>query len=182
MRICSKCLLEKPDESFELLHKGKTWRRRECKSCVKLRCREYAEKSKRLIREYVSQDGAEKAKKAIERASQWNKKHPERHRKSALAYYYRMQHKAIMAYGGYKCACCGETEPLFLGLDHIENNGKEHRESIGNWGGHGLYKWLERNNYPKGFQVLCMNCNHGKQRNGGICPHKGKSNDHPERE
>ena len=33
------------------------------------------------------------------------------------------------AYGGYKCACCGETEPMFLSIDHIDNNGAEERRS-----------------------------------------------------
>jgi ABC-type uncharacterized transport system substrate-binding protein len=36
----------------------------------------------------------------------------------------------------------------------------------------GFYKWLARNGYPSGFQILCMNCNHGKSRNGGVCPHQ----------
>ena len=29
------------------------------------------------------------------------------------------------AYGGYKCNCCGESEPMFLSIDHIDNNGAE---------------------------------------------------------
>lgn len=33
-------------------------------------------------------------------------------------------------------------------------------------------QWLKDNKYPKGFQVLCTNCNTGRHRNGGICPHK----------
>jgi hypothetical protein len=36
---------------------------------------------------------------------------------------------------------------------------------------------LCKNGFPKGFQTLCMNCNWGKYRNGGQCPHKGKSDD-----
>jgi hypothetical protein len=27
--------------------------------------------------------------------------------------------------------------------------------------------------------VLCMNCNHGKRMNHGICPHQVTSNDYP---
>lgn len=26
--------------------------------------------------------------------------------------------------------------------------------------------------HPEGFQTLCYNCNIGKHRNGGICPHQ----------
>lgn len=34
-----------------------------------------------------------------------------------------------------------------------------------------MYRWLMKNKYPSGFQVLCWNCNMGKQINGGVCPH-----------
>lgn len=74
------------------------------------------------------------------------------------------------AYGG-KCACCGEAEPIFLTIDHIKGGGTKHRNSITK-NSIGLYRWLRQNNYPKGFQVLCFNCNRGKHFNNGICPHK----------
>ncbi|MDA8350501.1 MAG: hypothetical protein M0038_17170 [Pseudomonadota bacterium] len=86
-------------------------------------------------------------------------------------YWRVLRHKAIMHYGGYRCACCGESEPKFLTLDHVHNNGSVHRKEIGNRGA-GIFKWLRDHNYPTGFQVLCMNCNHGKALNGGVCPHK----------
>lgn len=70
-------------------------------------------------------------------------------------------------YGG-KCSCCNESEPLFLEIDHINNNGSEHRRKIGK----NLYPWIVRNGYPGDLQLLCSNCNQGKKRNGGICPHK----------
>lgn len=82
--------------------------------------------------------------------------------------------KAYMAYGGYKCACCGETEPLFLSIDHINNDGARHRREHNLKTGEQLYRWLIRNKYPKGFQVLCMNCQWGKRNNKGVCPHMGK--------
>ncbi|MDP9475410.1 MAG: hypothetical protein M3R38_06925, partial [Actinomycetota bacterium] len=34
-------------------------------------------------------------------------------------------------YGGRVCACCGETEELFLSFDHINEDGARHRRSIG---------------------------------------------------
>jgi hypothetical protein len=34
-----------------------------------------------------------------------------------------------------------------------------------------------RNGFPPGYQVLCMNCNHGKRMNNGVCPHKERCND-----
>lgn len=71
-------------------------------------------------------------------------------------------------YGGPICKCCGETNIEFLEMDHIENNGNEHRKKDKK--SCNLYSWLKSNNYPKGFQVLCCNCNWGK-RFLGICPH-----------
>ena len=76
------------------------------------------------------------------------------------------------AYGGYKCNCCGETEPMFLSIDHVDNNGANERKSGKYCGsGTGFYQWLRKNNFPSGYQVLCMNCNTGKHKNGGVCPH-----------
>jgi ribosomal protein L37AE/L43A len=76
------------------------------------------------------------------------------------------------AYGGYKCACCGETEPSFLSIDHINNDGAAHKRKYNLHTGEQLYRWLKRNNFPAGFQVLCMNCQWGKRNNNGVCPHQ----------
>jgi hypothetical protein len=72
-------------------------------------------------------------------------------------------------YGGYRCACecgCGITEPGFLTIDHINNDGAEHRREKGP----NLYQILYNEEYPKGFQVLCYNCNLGRAKKGGVCP------------
>lgn len=71
---------------------------------------------------------------------------------------------------GSRCNCCGEREPLFLQLDHIENDGhadrKIHRTSTK------LLAHLKRAGWPKDrHQLLCANCNFGKLMNGGVCPH-----------
>lgn len=80
------------------------------------------------------------------------------------------------AYGGYVCACCGETERMFLSIDHVNDDGNQMRKVHGKTPER-LYRWLKKNNYPDGFQVLCMNCNTGKHRNGGTCPHQARCND-----
>lgn len=92
----------------------------------------------------------------------------------SLEHVRRLRRKAYEAYGGPKCACCGETEPLFLSIDHVNGGGNAHRKAIkaaGEAGG-GFYQWLKKKGYPPGFQVLCQNCNVGKWRNGGVCPHQ----------
>jgi hypothetical protein len=87
---------------------------------------------------------------------------------------------AYIAYGGYVCACCGESERGFLSIDHINNDGNKLRKTHGH--GADFYRWLKANNYPAGFQILCMNCNYGKHHNSGVCPHQTRCNDYPERE
>lgn len=81
--------------------------------------------------------------------------------------------EVFQAYGGEKCWCCGETEPLFLSVDHIYNDGNVMRkEGVHARGGTAFYQWLRKHKFPPGFQILCMNCNTGKHRNGGVCPHQ----------
>lgn len=75
----------------------------------------------------------------------------------------------LAAYGG-ACACCGESEPIFLDLDHVDNDGAAHRREVGN--NTQVMLQLKRDGWPRGrFQLLCCNCNQGKARNGGVCPH-----------
>lgn len=78
----------------------------------------------------------------------------------------RLRQQVLAAYGGL-CACCGESEQAFLTVDHINNDGAEHRE---NYRGD-FYIWLRRNKFPTdNFQLLCWNCNITKHRLGR-CPH-----------
>ena len=88
--------------------------------------------------------------------------------------YPKLRLAALTHYGNGKleCVCCGETNQRFLTFDHINNDGKEHRKQKGV--GTNLLVWITRNNFPKGFQTLCFNCNSGRSLNKGICPHKEK--------
>ena len=74
----------------------------------------------------------------------------------------------IERYGG-ECACCGENKVEFLTIDHPNRDGAAHRRIIGGSGSR-FYLWLQRNNYPDGFRVLCWNCNFADGLYGG-CPH-----------
>lgn len=84
---------------------------------------------------------------------------------------YSLRVEVLDHYGG-KCACCGEAELKFLCVDHINNDGAEHRRQIGTAAT--MWKWIIDSGFPDTFQVLCRNCNWGKQTNGGICPHQSK--------
>lgn len=74
--------------------------------------------------------------------------------------------------GAMCCACCGEGIVEFLALDHIKGDGGQVRKRQGG-SGHTYYKWLKRNGYPPGLQVLCHNCNCAKGFYGK-CPHKAR--------
>lgn len=75
----------------------------------------------------------------------------------------------INAYGGF-CKCCGESDIVFLTLEHENKNGKTHRQVKGVF-----YLSLIRRGFPKdeGLSVLCMNCNWAT-RLGEKCPHQKK--------
>jgi hypothetical protein len=85
-----------------------------------------------------------------------------------------LRKECLEHYGGTpsKCACCGEDIFQFLVIDHIEGRGNAHRRKYTNGrAGTDFYRWLKKNKFPKGFQVLCHNCNNAKS-NYGVCPHK----------
>jgi hypothetical protein len=82
----------------------------------------------------------------------------------------KLKDEVFRAYGGYTCACCGETTPEFLQLDHVGNDGAEHRRQVGGVGT-AVFAWCKRNGFPPGFQILCANCNYAKA-NYGVCPHR----------
>jgi hypothetical protein len=73
---------------------------------------------------------------------------------------------------GNKCVCCGETQQIFLSLDHIQNDGYIDRIKHGRRTTY-QYKEIIENPDQKKYQLLCMNCNWAKRY--GICPHKMES-------
>ena len=88
--------------------------------------------------------------------------------------YAALRAEIVAAYGGV-CSCCGEAEPKFLELDHTNGDGAEHRRKIGRGSGP-LYCYVQRLGFPQeGFRLLCANCNQGRARNGGVCPHDSLS-------
>jgi hypothetical protein len=71
---------------------------------------------------------------------------------------------------GNKCSCpeCGEQEPLFLTFDHVKNDGYLDRggdDTLRN------ARYILKHPSQTKLQLLCMNCNLGKMRNNGVCPH-----------
>lgn len=97
----------------------------------------------------------------------WGQEHKDKEAINRKNISRRLKMEVIQKYGG-KCSCCKESNINYLTIDHISGNGNRHRKEITK--GKKLYRWLKHNNFPSGFQVLCYNCNLGKNRYD-ICPH-----------
>ena len=85
-----------------------------------------------------------------------------------------VQKQKVYDHYGHFCACCGETEEMFLTLGHVDGSGAEHRRRLnGNNGGNtvSILRDLIKRGYPDNIRVECTNCNVGAYRNGGVCPH-----------
>lgn len=186
MRTCQKCGEAKPLRMFECTNVERGWYRQECKNCTNRRRRNEGVEARAEIarRQAYARDYHTKNRvHIVAKATEWNKANPEKRRKNALNYYYRLQDAVILAYGGYRCSWCGIDDPICLSIDHVNNDGAEQRKRLKKAGA-SLYKWLSDEGFPPGYAVLCMNCNHGKLRNGGVLPPslQGRCNDHPARE
>ena len=84
--------------------------------------------------------------------------------------YAERRNRCLAAYGN-ECACCTERRSVFLTIDHVNDDGADHRATLPFAGTAGvIYVWLIKNNFPSGFQVLCHNCNYAKSQ--GTCPHQ----------
>lgn len=169
-RKCRKCGEDKTLENFQVgcITKGVSYRRHTCASCESLRKKYWYGRNIERVREDQNQkakiryDGDKKKYQA--RSAGWQR-------------HYRMEYrKMVFDHYGHACVCCGETIDKFLTIDHINNDGYTARkEKLHPRDSASLYRWLVKNNFPKNFQVLCMNCNFGKSRNNGICPHQEPS-------
>lgn len=190
MKRCTMCKTEKDLSEF-WYSKSKAQYVAECHECRKARGKLYRDNPERkeLAREVSRKwrkDHPETLNRlqmewrernpglAAERTAIWRKENRERALRGQRNCHRKLKNAAYAAYGGFQCACCGETEEGFLSIDHVNNDGAHHRKNVSH---RKLPKWLKKNGYPEGFQILCMNCNFGKARNGGVCPHQTRTSD-----
>lgn len=81
--------------------------------------------------------------------------------------------KLVLNIYGQECICCKENTIRFLSVDHINSDGHKEKSKDGTRiRGEALYRKLLRDGKRNDIQILCFNCNIGRQNNGGICPHK----------
>ena len=139
---CTRCTEEKLPEDFSLDPKKKSGLNNWCKSCFS----EYYQTNKA---DYRRRDNASVR---------------------------TLKQKVLDKYGNC-CACCNETTYWFLTVDHVNGDGAEHRRQLrpktkGSPPRRTLYSAVLKDPDPSRYQILCWNCNCGRQLNGGICPHK----------
>lgn len=156
--ICKSCNEEKALQHYQKEKRGRLYFRKLCVQCWSAHRREYQE--------------GYRAENVVVLAQYHQSKHErsKKLRNEASRRYYRRLQKTVFDHYGSKCSCCGESEQSFLSVDHKNNDGAQHRKKIGI--GHILYRWIIDNEFPTTLQLLCCNCNMGKHRNGGVCPHE----------
>ena len=164
MKHCRKCQTDKPLPAFSRDRTTGDGLNAMCRVCTAARDRERRARDPKAWK-----------REAAARQRAWRDRNPKRNLVRQKSYRAKWKREVLVAYGGDppRCSCCGETNPGFLTLDHIDGAGNEHRRSIG--GGSHLNLWLRRQGFPEGFQVLCFNCNAGRYWNGGDCPHQAMS-------
>jgi hypothetical protein len=77
-----------------------------------------------------------------------------RQRRRADLLHRRLTKKKAFAHYGSKCKC-GFSDTRALSIDHIDGFSQLWP---GQRRGYALYLWLIKHKFPKGFQLLCMNC------------------------
>jgi len=127
-----------------------------CKKCARVKSREAYRSNPEKFRE---------------RKREFKKNNPEKQREYDTRARRKLKSDVIGAYGGV-CTCCGEKEMDFLCIDHVDNNGSQHRKLLGT--GNTFYFRLRKDGYPNTnefrLQVLCYNCNNSKKIRG-VCIH-----------
>jgi hypothetical protein len=110
--------------------------------------------------------GATRCVQCVEKHKTASKKYMQKNAE-VLRQRYQDRRLSVLRHYGIFCVCCGETEPRFLTLDHVNSDGYLHRQNVRK----DMYRWAIANNYPDTLQVMCFNCNCGRAHNNGVCPH-----------
>jgi hypothetical protein len=172
LKKCNKCGEILQIDRFHIDNRSRDRRASICKLCAIEKSRLWNLANPERAKDQRKKNYEQNREAYKQRASEWATKNEERRaeirRASEKKSDARNRDLVFMAYGGYYCVCCGENEPKFLAIDHIDGGGAAHRRAIG--GSSNFYRWLILHDFPTGFRVLCHNCNRGRYLNGGGCP------------
>jgi|SRR3990167_901244 len=142
-KTCSKCGVTKLLAEFYAHKNGKHGRQSSCKECD---------------RTYSSAYHKDRPQENLKATKRWQANHPGAHNLRCASYTEKIKLEVFEHYGG-ACVHCGITDPDVLTIDHIAQNGAEHRKSMSGGRKNSMASWLRSNGYPEGFRLLCYNCN-----------------------
>lgn len=123
--------------------------------------------------EYQKINGNKYYLKHIEKRNKYFKERREKNanlcRQISNTSYHKNRIKVLSHYSpDLCCVLCGFNKHVSaLSIDHIDGNGNKMRKAIK--GHQRIYYWLKNNGFPKGFQVLCMNCQFIKRYENKEC-------------
>ncbi len=164
-KTCRVCGKSKDIAEFRLYNnRGKSLRKNSCIQCD-------AEWHKAHYANNAETIKPRNRDKANEYRRQNREEYNAKNRRFKMLHRERDRKLIYEAYGN-KCACCGEANHMFLTVDHVNNDGHFERKSGRYTSGSQFYRDIIKQNFPKNYQLLCFNCNLGRARNGGVCPHQ----------
>jgi hypothetical protein len=152
-KICRVCGISQPTSRYVFYKRTKNHSSR-CRTCDKIYFKDHYEKVGKERRKIYWKSYYKKNKPKIQA------KGPRSRFPDGSTHYSRLKLRVISEYGG-KCAYCGCSTAQFLCIDHIYDDGAEHRRQIGRGK---ICSYLKKHNFPKDrYQLLCHNCNSAKQ-------------------
>jgi hypothetical protein len=147
-KYCPCCKCDLPTDLFGFAKQSSDGLTSYCKKCKTERRRIIRLKERRTGTGYYGSAKVKEQQKIWDRRSAKKKNKKKRN---------KLKLKIVGHYSNGTMACnrCKFADIRALSIDHINGDGAKHRREVP---GLQLYGWLETNNFPDGFQVLCMNC------------------------
>lgn len=163
-RECVRCKVMKDESEFtpSQLARELTGRQSYCRPCRSIDALRWQAKNTSWTKAYHKKRHASNMADPAKRAA----------RNLRMVEWGRSLRRRALAALGTACFCCGEAQEQFLDIDHMNNDGKLHRRIPG-YNAYDFYRRIAAGE-TSGLQILCSNCNNGKRRNRGVCPHEAQ--------
>ena len=178
MKICPRC--SEPNKSFYKMSRSRDGLSYICKDCTNKE--KYERSAAKLSGTYVKKPSGKKALTEEEKqrrrtelavySKEYRKTNAEKLSILKRTYNDNLKVEGILRYGSI-CTCCGESNPLFLTIEHINGRNKSIKKRTGK------REWarLKSLGWPKeDITLLCFNCNCAKGAYGS-CPHTWNKNE-----
>lgn len=163
MKTCANCGEDKPFEQFTKKKRYADGLSLYCKECESKSYKRYYQKNKADVKSKSKKYYDLNKDKINEKTCECHRKRRTKNRLKVIEHY---------SNGTMKCAKCDWSDVRALTIDHINGGGLRHRREIGT--SH-LSDWLVKNNFPDGFQVLCMNHQFVKRFENNECGGRKKN-------